>query len=127
MKSNKETIIDPIVTSPYVIEYKSVAVLPDSLGGERYKGIAAIEGKINNSLEIGEFKIMKLLLYTHENDTIVDYYFGKDSLSYETIYPPNVHVYLPFFENFVKTVKIKKVEGIEINNMNRTTLIIRFN
>lgn len=126
INTNKETIIDPIVPSPYVIEYKSIAVLPDSLGGERYKGMAAIEGRINDSLEIVGIKIMKLLLYTHEKDTIVDYYFGKDSLSYERIYPANIHVYLPFFESFVKTVKIKKVEGVSINNMDRTTLIIRF-
>jgi hypothetical protein len=125
-RTNKEVIIDPITPSPYVIEYKSIVVLPDSLGGERYKGLAVIDGQINDSLKIADIKIMKLILYTYERDTIVNYYFGKDSLSYRSIYPPNVHVYLPFFKNYIKTVKIKKVEGVSTKNMNKTTLILRF-
>lgn len=126
INTSKEVIIDPITPSPYVVHYKSIVVLPDSLGGERYNGMAVIEGRINDSLAICDIKVMKLLLYTHERDTIIDYYFGKDSLSYEHIYPPNVQTYLPFFERFIKEVKINKVEGVSNNNMNKTTLILRF-
>jgi hypothetical protein len=122
----KEVIVDPIAPSPYEVEYNSIEVLPDSLGGRRYKGFAAIEGRINDDLKIEGIKIMKLLLYS-ERDTVIDYYFGKGSLSLKWVYPPSVSVYLPFFENFVETVKVKKREGISSNpNMNQITLMLRF-
>ena len=121
----KEVIIDPIFPSPYEVEYKSIVALPDSLGGSRYKGLAAIEGRINDDLKIEGIKIMKLLLYT-ERDTVIDYYFGKDSLSLKNIYPQDVCKYLPFFEEFVKTVIVKKREGISNKSMDKITLILRF-
>ena len=121
----KEVIIDPIFPSPYEVEYKSIVALPDSLGGSRYKGLAAIEGRINDDLKIEGIKIMKLLLYT-ERDTVIDYYFGKDSLSLKNIYPQDVCKYLPFFEDFVKTVIVKKREGISNKSMDKITLILRF-
>ncbi|MDI3546291.1 MAG: hypothetical protein PWP68_1708 [Rikenellaceae bacterium] len=121
----KEVIIDPIFPSPYEVEYKSIVALPDSLGGSRYKGLAAIEGRINDDLKIEGIKIMKLLLYT-EIDTVIDYYFGKDSLSLKNIYPQDVCKYLPFFEDFVKTVIVKKREGISNKSMDKITLILRF-
>ena len=121
----KEVIIDPIFPSPYEVEYKSIVALPDSLGGSRYKGLAAIEGRINDDLNIEGIKIMKLLLYT-ERDTVIDYYFGKDSLSLKNIYPQDVCKYLPFFEDFVKTVIVKKREGISNKSMDKITLILRF-
>lgn len=121
----KEVIIDPIFPSPYEVEYKSIVALPDSLGGSRYKGLAAIEGRINDDLKIEGIKIMKLLLYT-ERDTVIDYYFGKDSLSLKNIYPQDVSKYLPFFEDFVKTVVVKKREGISNKSMGQITLILRF-
>ncbi|HPU46973.1 MAG TPA: hypothetical protein PLQ91_05070 [Bacteroidales bacterium] len=121
----KEVIIDPIFPSPYEVEYKSIVALPDSLGGSRYKGLAAIEGRINDDLKIEGIKIMKLLLYT-ERDTVIDYYFGKDSLSLKNIYPQDVCKYLPFFEDFVKTVIVKKREGISNKSMGQITLILRF-
>jgi hypothetical protein len=120
-----EVIIDPIFPSPYEVEYKSIVALPDSLGGSRYKGLAAIEGRINDDLKIEGIKIMKLLLYT-EIDTVIDYYFGKDSLSLKNIYPQDVSKYLPFFEDFVKTVVVKKREGISNKSMGQITLILRF-
>jgi hypothetical protein len=127
INTNKEVIIDPIEASPYMIDYKPIVVLPDSLGGNRYKGLAAIEGEINDSLKIVGVKIMKLQLFTQEQDTVINYYFGKDSLSLKCIYPPDVDVYLPFFEDFVKTVQIKKQVDVSSNKwMNRTTLILRF-
>jgi len=121
----KEVIIDPIFPSPYEVEYKSIVALPDSLGGSRYKGLAATEGRINDDLKIEGIKIMKLLLYT-ERDTVIDYYFGKDSLSLKNIYPQDVCKYLPFFEDFVKTVIVKKREGISNKSMGQITLILRF-
>lgn len=120
-----EVIIDPIFPSPYEVEYKSIVALPDSLGGSRYKGLAAIEGRINDDLKIEGIKIMELLLYT-EIDTVIDYYFGKDSLSLKNIYPQDVSKYLPFFEDFVKTVVVKKREGISNKSMGQITLILRF-
>ena len=96
----KEVIIDPIFPSPYEVEYKSIVALPDSLGGSRYKGLAAIEGRINDDLKIEGIKIMKLLLYT-ERDTVIDYYFGKDSLSLKNIYTRCIQI-LPFLRILLK-------------------------
>jgi len=128
INSSTEIIIDPIFSSPYEVEYKSIVLMPDSLGGNKYKGMAAIEGVINSdNLKIEDIKVMKLQLFTQERDTIIDYYFGKDSSSLKGIYPPYVCVYLPFFEGFVKTVVVKKREGISTKNMNQIMLILRFN
>ena len=121
----KDVIFDPISPSPYVVEYKSIVVLPDSLGGNKHKGLAAIQGRINDDLKIEGIKIMKLLLYM-ERDTVINYYFGKDSLSLKNIYPKDVSIYLPFFEDFVKTVIVKKRDGISNKNMNQITLMLRF-
>lgn len=126
VNTGEEVIIDPVEPSPYEIEYKSTVVLPDSLGGSRYKGLAAIEGRINDVLKIEGIKIMKLQLYVTERDTVIDYYFGQDSLSLKSIYPTDVCVYLPFFKDFVKTVIVKKREEILNKNMNQITLILRF-
>lgn len=126
INTREEVIVDPITLSPYEIEYKSIVILPDSLGGSRYKGLAAIEGQINDDLKIEGIKIMKLQLFTIERDTFVDYYFGKDSLSLKGNYPQNVSVYLPFFEDFVKTIIVKKREGISTQNMNQIMLMLRF-
>lgn len=126
VNTRKEVIVDPVAPSPYEIEYKSTVVLPDSLGGSRYIGLAAIEGRINDDLKIEGIKIMKLQLYTTERDTVINYYFGEDCLSLKSIYPSDVCVYLPFFEDFVKTVMVKKREGISNNNMNQVTLMLRF-
>lgn len=125
VNTQKEVIVDPIAPSPYEVEYKSIVVLPDSLGASRYKGLAAIEGRINDDLKIEGIKIMKLLLYT-ERDTVIDYYFGKESLSLKNTYPQDVCVYLPFFEDFVRTVIVKKREGISNKNMSQITLMLRF-
>jgi len=125
--SSKEVIIDPVTPSPYEVEYKSIVLLPDSLGGGKYKGMAAIEGWINSyDLKIEGVKIMKLQLSTQEGDTVIDYYFGKDNLSLKGIYPPDVCVYLPFFEDFVKTVVVKKREGASAKDMSQITLMLRF-
>jgi len=126
VNSSKNVIIDPITPSPYEFKYNPILTLPDSLGGNRYKGIAAIDGELMDNLKIGNIRITKLLLFTEERDTVINYYFGKDSLSLKSIYPPDVCVYLPFFEDFVKTVIVKKREGISNKNMNQITLMLRF-
>lgn len=127
MATSKEVIIDPVVSSPYEVEYKSIVLLPDSLGGDKYKGMAAIEGRINSdNLTIEDIKIMKLQLSTQKGDTVIDYYFGKNSSSLKGVYPPDVCVYLPFFEDFIKYVVVKKREGASTKNMNQITLILRF-
>jgi hypothetical protein len=126
VNNSKEVIFDPIAPSPYEVEYKSIVALPDSLGGSRYKGFAAIEGRINDSLKIDDIKIMKLQLFTLEMNKVIDYFFGKDSLSYKSIYPPEVGAYLPFFKDFTKTVIVKKQNGVSTKNMNQITLILRF-
>jgi hypothetical protein len=127
VNNRKNVTIDPVFPSPYEYKFNSNVELPDSLGGNQYKGWAAIDGKINdNNLKLENLRILKLLLINEKNDTIINYYFGIDSKSFENIYPPNVIRYLPFFEDYAKTVVVNKVEGISTENMNNATLILRF-
>lgn len=126
-KSYSQVMLDPIAPSPYKIEYKSNVVLPDSLGGNKYNGLALVQGRINHNLKIEDIKIMKLQLVAKEGDTFIDYYFGQDSLSLKGVYPMKVSAYLPFFENLAKKVIVKKQEGVSTKNMNQVTLVVRFN
>ncbi|WP_016776127.1 hypothetical protein [Anaerophaga thermohalophila] len=125
-QGSKEVVVDPIVPSPYEVEYDPHVVLPDSLGGGKYNGLAAIKGIINDNLKIENVKIMKLQLFTSKQDTVIDYYYGMDSLSLKWCYPPKVSEYLPFFEDFVKTVSIKRRKESSVKDISQITLMVRF-
>jgi hypothetical protein len=125
--AKKDIIIDPVIPSPYSFSFNPNVTLPDSLGGNRYKGYAWVEGDISENLNISQVKIIRLYLFDQKGDTILHYYYGQDSLSTKYIYPSNVERYIPFIQECMRSVKIVKIKGITGNKNVRYGVRLRFN
>jgi hypothetical protein len=98
-------------------------ILPDSLGGHKYNGIAVISCKVDENLILRDIRIDKLLLYDKNKKNIIDFYRKNWTL----IENPNelqLNRYSQFFVEFVKTVKVKKIEGVN-NNANIINIAVR--
>lgn len=120
-------IIDPVKPSPYkIIRDNPYVVLPDSLGGGKYRGFAFVEGQIvDSTLSVTHIKVMKLNLQTADGQSYIDYYYGIDSTdNKENI--DKVKQYLPFFEKYLNSLKIEKIEGVDPKGSNIITLPIKF-
>jgi hypothetical protein len=125
-EKNNETI-DPVKPSPYkVLRDNPYVDLPDSLGGEKYKGFAFVEGQIADStLKVIHVRIMKLKLQTTEGGTYIDYYYGIDSTNNAGDIK-KMKQFLPFFEEYLNSLRIERVEGVKPENSNIITLPIKF-
>lgn len=111
---------------PYVVFPENCYItLPDSLGGDKVKGLAAISCQIRHNLKPGEVQIMKLLLYYQNGDTIVNYWFGQDSLSYKNRYPEKVKRYLPYFRELSQRIKIKRVKDVRADSRTKVGVMYR--
>jgi hypothetical protein len=126
-QENNNKTIDPVKPSPYkVLRDNPYVVLPDSLGGEKYKGFAFVEGQIvDSTLKVIHVRIMKLKLQTTEGENYIDYYYGIDSTNNSGDIK-KTNQFLPFFEEYLNSLKIDRVEGVKPENSNIITLPIRF-
>ena len=118
------SIFDPITPANYEFTYESNVILPDSLGGKAYRGLAVMKGIINDSLKVVDIKMINIRLYTQEKDSTVFDYF-----SYEGIFPPEISVYIPFFRKQIEeTVHVKKIRNSTYHiPQNEATFILRIN
>lgn len=121
-QENNKEFIDPVKPSPYkILRDNPYVILPDSLGGEKYKGFAFVEGTIvDSTLCVTDVKIMKLKLQTKEGVNYIDYYYGVDSINNKA------EQYLPFFEKYLKNLKIERVKGVDPHGGEVLTLPIKF-
>lgn len=126
-QENNNKTIDPVKPSPYkVLRDNPYVVLPDSLGGEKYKGFAFVEGQIvDSTLRVIHVRIMKLKLQTTEGENYIDYYYGIDSTDNSGDIK-KMKPFLPFFEDYLNSLKIERVEGVKPENSNIITLPIKF-
>ena len=123
----QEKVIDPIVKSPYTFEFNPNVTLPDSLGGEKYKGYAWIEGDINDSLKkVVSVRIIRLYVFNQKGDTVVHYYYGQDSLSIKYIYPSTVQKFIPFFQESLQSVKITKIQEGNVDKKVKYSVRLNF-
>lgn len=120
-------IIDPIKPSPYkIIRDNPYIVLPDSLGGGKYSGFAFVEGQIvDSNLSVTQIRVMKLNLQTEDGQSYIDYYHGIDSTD-NKVCIDRVKQYLPFFEEYLNSLTIEKIEGVDPKGGNIITLPIKF-
>lgn len=126
-QENNNKTIDPVKPSPYkVLRDNPYVVLPDCLGGEKYKGFAFVEGQIvDSTLRVIHVRIMKLKLQTKEGENYIDYYYGIDSTDNSGDIK-KMKPFLPFFEDYLNSLKIERVEGVKPENSNTITLPIKF-
>lgn len=119
-------VVDPVYPSCYkVLRDNPYVALPDSLGGKKYKGIAFVEGIVDDStLQVTNVRIMKLRLETINGRNYIDYYHGIDSVSSKSVIFMTQQ-YLPFFKYYLNTLKIEKIKGGDPRS-NIITLPIRF-
>lgn len=120
---NKE-IVHPMEPSPYKFLRDNPYVdLPDSLGGETYKGFAFVEGVIvDSTLRITNVKVMKLKLQKTDGEGYIDYYIGIDNE--EEV--KKMKQFVPFFEEYLNSLKIVRIKGVEPSRNNIITLPIKF-
>lgn len=119
-------VIDPIEIWPFEIKRKTMySVLPDSLGGKKAKGIAALSVNINEKGKIEIFTIIKLSIFEGERQ-IIDFCCGNSAFVARKDYPSNVLRYYPFFEKYVKSLRIVPVVGVKPKSENIFDLMVRF-
>ncbi|WP_461630284.1 hypothetical protein [Labilibaculum euxinus] len=124
VREKNNEIIDPVKPSPYkVLRVNPYVNLPDSLGRGKYKGIAFVEGQIvDSTLKIVNVKVMKLKLQTVDGENFIDYYYGINNT--ESI--DKMKLYVPFFEEYLNSLEIERIEGVSSQGVNIITLPIKF-
>lgn len=122
-QEKREAMIDRIEKTPYIFNYNPKLILPDSLGGKKYKGIAVVQGTIIRKCKVENIELMKLVLYTTNNDTLINYYFGKEYIS--SLDEIIIDNYLNYFKVLVNAVKIKKVRAVRKKEKWEATLLYR--
>ena len=118
-------VIDPIDWWPFEIKRKTMyAVLPDSLGGKKGKGMSVLSININEKGTIEIFTIIKLSICEGKRK-IIDYWGGSYFRTRKD-YPSNVLRYYPFFEKYVNSLKIVPIVGVKPKSENIFTVVVRF-
>ncbi len=127
VQDNNNQTVDPVKPLPYrVLRDNPYVALPDSLGGEKYKGFAFVKGQIvDSTLKVIHVRIMKLKLQTTEGGNYIDYYYGIDSNN-SAGDVEKVKKFLPFVKNYLNSLNIERVEGVKTENGNIITLPIKF-
>ena len=119
-------VIDIFEPWPFQIKRKTMySVLPDSLGGKKAKGMAALSVNINEQGKIKIFTIIKLSIFEGEKQ-IIDFFGADSAFKLKKDYPSNVLRYYPFFEKYVNSLKIVPVEGVKPKSDNVFTFMVRF-
>ena len=99
--------------------------MPDSLGGEKAKGMAALSININIKGKIEFFTIINLSIVEGERQ-IIDYCCGNSAYVARKDYPSKVLRYYPFLEKYVNNIKIVRVIGVKPKNGNIIDFMVRF-
>ncbi len=98
----------------------------DSLGGNKLKGFAFIEGRIiDSTLQFTDIEIVKLNLQTINEENYIDYYYGIDSINNKFAIL-KAKQYLPFFVEYFNSLQIERVSGLDSQEVNVITLPIKF-
>lgn len=120
MADSDNIIIDPVEMIPFHVYQQNVFVrLPDSLGGKGTEGGMVLDLYINRKAMIDSFVITKLST-SHNGRSVIDYYIAQ---------PMNTDVwrFYPFISEYLKKeVKIKKVPGVDPDEITRMNLVVRF-
>jgi hypothetical protein len=119
-------MLDPIESTPFEIGRKSNFIsLPDSIS-KRAKGFVALELFINSQGNMDGFNVIKFLLLVG-NDSLISFFENSDrKIRSKSSYPADIQSYYPVLTNCVNEIEIKSRSGVTPKEVNRLTILARF-
>lgn len=119
-------IFDPGQPIPFRIEYQPQVKLPDSLGGNLFKGNAIIRGNLNSKLEITNLELIYMHLSLIFDEHIVFKYFYQDSLSTKNDFPSkNFYPIDNLFSEIISLPKMSTYSSFLKDHIQKTKKIIK--
>jgi hypothetical protein len=105
---------------PYLIKQEDLnIVLPDSLGGEKYKGYIRLMLFIDSVGSINSFNILQINLKTENLKDSIAYYKYYPTPKSCRIYPQKIMPYFLFLSEWIKQVPVYSSKEVNTTTTNR--------